>query len=226
LNLLHDTYGAFRENELLVGYASRIRLTKNHNLRLGAALNYQSIRLDGNSLTTEEASDPTLSQYVGTFSDMSVVDFNMGIALTHRNYYFSYGVQRINGGKISSGDQFMDGYSAEQMIQAGFRESLSPDMAVIVNGFFRSRKDLENLMELNIKVLAMNKFWVGGGHRIDYASNLQLGFLAKQLRLGYVYEFPTGKRNQMPGTTHEITASFKLFPLVRNKSNQYDVVMW
>lgn len=227
INLLHDTYGAFRENEVLIGYASRIRLSKNHNLRLGAAVSYQSIRLDGNMFTSEESSDPTLSQYLGSFSDMQVIDFNMGMALTHRNYYVSYGVQRINGGSVSRGDQFMDGYPAEQIVQAGYREAISPSLAVIVNGFFRSRKDLANLAELNFKVLAMNKVWVGAGHRVDYSNNIQVGANLKQIRLGYVYEFPSGQRYLMTGTTHEITASFKLFPEVfRNKSNKTDVMMW
>jgi type IX secretion system PorP/SprF family membrane protein len=32
LNMLHDTYGAFRETELMGSYASRIRITDRHNL--------------------------------------------------------------------------------------------------------------------------------------------------------------------------------------------------
>lgn len=186
LNLLHDTYGAFRENELMVSYASRVRLTENHNLRLGVGINYQSIRLDGNAMTTEEQNDPTLGQYFGTFSDMQVLDANIGLALTHRQYYVSYAVHRINGGKISSGDEFMAGYPAEQFIQAGFRESLTPNLVIATNAFFRSRKDLPNILELNIKALLMDKVWIGVGHRVDYANNLQFGFLTKRLKLGYL----------------------------------------
>ena len=112
VNLLNDTYGAFRENELTVAYASRVRLTSSHNLRLGVGVSYQSVRLDGNALTTEQANDPTIGQYLGSFSDMQVIDFNIGVALTHEQYYFSYGVHRVNGGAIQSGDEFMDGYAA------------------------------------------------------------------------------------------------------------------
>lgn len=227
LNLLNDTYGAFRENELTLSYASRVRLSETHNLRLGVGINYQSIRLDGNSLTLEQASDPTISQYLGTFSDMQVIDVNIGVALTHANYYLSYGMHRVNGGSIQSGDEFMNGYPAEQMIQAGFRESLTQNVSIIANGFFRSRKDLPNVLELNLKALLMDKIWVGAGHRIDYANNLQVGVLTKRLRIGYVYEFPLKGTYLMSNSTHEFTAVLNLFrDNERNKLKPNGVLIW
>ncbi|WP_339707443.1 type IX secretion system membrane protein PorP/SprF [Algoriphagus aquimarinus] len=225
VNLLYDTYGAFRETELTVGYASRVRLSETLNLRLGAGLNYQAIRLDGNALTTEEQNDPTLGQYVGQFSNMNVVDFNLGIALTHANYYLSYGMHRVNGGKITSGDEFMDAYPASSIFQAGYRNAVSDNVAVIVNAMYSTQKDQDDNIEFNFKALLMDRIWLGIGHRIDYATNAQLGILTKRLRLGYVYEFPTGGRYNLPGNTHEFTAVFNLFrDNVRTDSQQ--VVMW
>ncbi|RIW13585.1 type IX secretion system membrane protein PorP/SprF [Algoriphagus lacus] len=227
LNLMHDTYGAFRENEVLLNYASRVRLTENHNLRLGVGVIYQSIRLDGSAMTTEEQNDPTLGQYYGTFSDMELIDLNAGIALTHRKYYFSYAVQRLNGGKVSKGDEFMDGYPTEQFVQAGFREALTPNVSIITNAFFRSRKDLPNVMELNMKALLMDRVWLGGGIRFDYASNLQFGFLTKRMKVGYVYEFPMGQSYLLPGSTHEFTVTLNLFrDNVRNKFAHDEVLIW
>jgi type IX secretion system PorP/SprF family membrane protein len=224
VNLLNDNYGAFRENELIVSYASRVRLSKNLNLRLGIGVNYQNVRLDGNALTAEELNDPTLAQYFGTFSDMRVVDMNIGMALTHKNYYLSYGMHRINGGGISSGDKFMDGYPSEKFIQAGFRENISSNIAVITNANFRSRKDLPNVLELNFKALLMDKVWVGAGHRVDFASNFQFGILANRLRIGYVYEFPVGKEYLLPTSTHEFTVVLNLFG-AREKSDDR-VAIW
>ena len=224
-NLLYDTYGAFRETELLVSYASRVRLTEKHNLRLGAGLNYQSIRLDGNSLTTEEQNDPTLGQYIGQFSNMNVIDFNLGIALTHAKYYVSYGMHRVAGGKITSGDEFMDGYPTAIMVQAGYREAISQNLAVIFNTFYRSQKDLKDNLEFNLKALLMDRVWIGVGHRINYATNAQLGILTKRLRIGYLYEFSTGGGYNLPGNTHEFTAVFNLF---RDNTRRTDneVLIW
>ncbi|WP_425635780.1 PorP/SprF family type IX secretion system membrane protein [Algoriphagus yeomjeoni] len=227
VNLLHDTYGAFRDNELMISYASRVRLTENHNLRLGVGVNYQTIRLDGNAMTTEEQNDPTMGKYFGSFSNMQFLDANIGMALTHRKYYFSYAIHRINGGKASSGDNFMEGYPAEQFIQAGFRETVTPNLAIITNAFFRSRKDLPNVFEMNFKALLMDKVWVGGGHRIDYASNVQAGVLTPKLRIGYLYEFPMGSSYLLPGSTHEFTVTLNLFKSnVKSKFEKDEILIW
>lgn len=225
VNLLFDTYGAFRETELTVGYASRIRLSETHNLRLGAGLNYQNIRLDGNALTTEERNDLTLGQYIGQFSNMNVVDFNLGIALTHADYYFSYGIHRVNGGKITSGDEFMEAYPASSNFQAGYRNAVSSNVAVIVNGMYSIQKNQDDNIEFNIKALLMDRIWLGIGHRIDYATNAQLGIVTNRLRIGYVYEFPNGGGYNLPGNTHEFTAVFNIFrDNVRTETQQ--VLMW
>jgi type IX secretion system PorP/SprF family membrane protein len=225
VNVLQDNIGAFRENELTVNYAARVRLTDKHNLRLGTGVSYQSIRLDGNALTTEEANDPTIGKYLGSFSNMNVLDLNIGMALTHANYYVSYGIHRVNGGDIQNGDEFMDGYPAEQMIQAGYREALNENLAVAVNGFFRSRKDLPNIMEFNLKLLMMDHFWLGVGHRVDYASNVQVGFLTGKLRLGYVYEFPMAESYLLPGGIHEFSLALNLFRTNERRTRD-EVMIW
>ncbi len=225
VNLLQDNYGAFRENEITVNYAARVRLTERHNLRLGTGVSYQSIRLDGNSLTTEEANDPVIGKYFGTFSNVNVVDFNIGMALTHANYYLSYGIHRVNGGNIQNGDEFIDGYPSEQMIQAGYREALNENLAVAANGFYRSRKGLPDIMELNLKVLMMDRLWLGVGHRIDYSTNAQIGFLVGKLRLGYVYEFPMANSYLLPGGVHEFSVALNLFRTNERKEKD-EVLIW
>ncbi len=86
VNLLNDEYGAFTESELILSYATRIQVSEKAGLRMGAGLNINSIRLDGTRLTTEQANDPTLAQYVGGFADMNVLDLNIGMSITHPNY--------------------------------------------------------------------------------------------------------------------------------------------
>lgn len=225
VNLIQDNFGAFRENEITINYAARIRLAERHNLRLGTGVSYQSIRLDGNALNSEEANDPTIGKYIGTFSNLNVIDFNIGMALTHANYYVSYGVHRVNGGNIKNGDQFIEGYPAEQMIQAGYREALTANLAVAANGFFRSRKDLPDVLELNLKVLMMDRLWLGVGHRLDYATNVQVGFLVGKLRLGYVYEFPMANSYLLPGGIHEFSLALNLFRSNERRTKD-EVLIW
>jgi len=225
LNLLFDSYGAFKETSVILGYASRVRLTEKHNLRLGAGVSYTNVKLDGTSMTVEQQNDELLGQYIGGFSDMRILDFNIGLALTHEKYYLSYAMHQVNGGRISSGDEFMDGRPINYIVQAGYREALSDKLAVIGNFFYRNQKDLPDNVEFNVKALLMDKIWLGAGHRVDYANNLQMGFLLKKLKVGYVYEFPTNGSYLLPGNTHEFMAIFSLFR-TNERRHTKEVLIW
>ncbi|WP_230981249.1 PorP/SprF family type IX secretion system membrane protein [Echinicola salinicaeni] len=225
LNLLFDEYGAFRETSLVLGYASRIRLTEKHNLRLGAGVSYTNVKLDGTAMTVEQQNDELLGQYIGGFSDMQIIDFNVGLALTHEKYYLSYAMHQVNGGGFSSGDEFMDGRPINYIVQAGYREAISDKVAVIGNFFYRNQEDLPDNVEFNLKALLMDKLWLGAGHRVDYANNLQLGFLLKRVKVGYVYEFPTNGSYLLPGNTHEFMAIFSLFR-TNERKHAKEVLIW
>ena len=211
VNLLSDEYGAFTENELILSYATRIRVSEKAGLRMGAGVNINSIRLDGTRLTTEQANDPTLAQYVGGFADMNIVDFNMGMSVTHPNYYVSYAVHNINQGSISSGDIFMDKKPRVGIAQAGYRNRFSENTTIIGNAMWRSQSDLPDNVEFNLKMLFYDKFWIGAGHRVDYANNAQLGVLMGKVRFGYVYEWPMLQSYLLPNQTHEFMLSVRLF---------------
>lgn len=209
LNLLHDSYGAFRETELIGAYASRIRISDRHNLRLGAGVNYLSVRLDGNALTVEQSQDASVNQYLGSFANMQILDFNLGLALTHENYYLSYGMHNVNGGRLSKGDYFMDGNPVSMMVQAGFRHQFGESITGIGNFFYRKQEGFADNTEFNLKALMLDTFWVGAGHRFNYANSLHVGFLGGNFRLGYVYENPTTSSRQFLGNTHEFMVMMK-----------------
>jgi type IX secretion system PorP/SprF family membrane protein len=211
ISILHDQFGAFAETEWQLNYASRIQLSENTNFRLGAGLSYRGIRLDGNNLTTEQSGDPILAQYLGTFSNMQIVDFNIGAAITHPNYYVSYGQHQVNKGSISSGEVFMDRIPRIHVLQAGYRNRISENLSLATNMMYRSQVDLPDNIEVNFKVILKEKIWLGGGHRIDYANNFQFGLLLNKVRVGYIYELPMLKSYLLPNTTHEFMLTYSIF---------------
>lgn len=221
LNIIHDQYGAFVETELIASYASRIQLAEKTSLRLGVGVNYNTVRLDGNNLTTEQSNDPKIAQYLNGFANMQVLDFNIGMALTHPNYYISYAVHNVNQGAINSGDIFMERKPLVGIVQAGYRNAFTENLTLATNFMYRGQTDLPTNVEFNLKVLMMEKIWVGAGHRIDYANNFQLGVLLPIMRIGYVYELPMSRSFLLPNTTHEFLAVIPLFrdnnPRARNK---------
>ena len=142
---------------------------------------------------------------------MNVLDLNIGMSVTHPNYYVSYGVHNVNQGSISSGDIFMDKKPRVGIAQAGYRNRFSENMTVITNAMWRTQSDLPANVEFNMKFLFNDKFWVGGGHRVDDTNNAQLGLLLGNLRFGYAYEWPMLKTYRLPYPTHEFMVSMRLF---------------
>lgn len=210
-SLLADGHGAFKENQLLVTYSSRIRVSEKANLRLGAGVIYQGIRLDGNLLTFEQQNDPRLSELVGRVSDQQFLDLNLGIAVTHDNYYFGLSSQRVNSGRISSGDNFIELVPREHIIQAGYRNQLSSDMKLTTDFMFRNWKGGKDMLDMNLRIMFKDAFWVGFGHRFDYASSIQAGVHVNKIRFGFIYEMPSAGSYLLPGNIQEFMLSYSLF---------------
>jgi type IX secretion system PorP/SprF family membrane protein len=224
-NLLNDQYGPYKDNELILAYASRIRLSENSNLRLGAGVNFNSVELNGNFLTSDMANDPKLAPFQNRFSDMRILDFNLGMAYTNENFYASYAVHNVNKGNLRSGEVFMERKTPVNIFMAGYREAVSPSLAIAANLMYRTQADLPNNIELNVKMLFAETFWFGMGHRATYANNFQLGFVLPQFRFGYSYELPLNRAFLLPNTTHEFTLFYSVFAKGRLRGNER-VMIW
>lgn len=225
LNILHDQYGPFTDTELIGSYSSRIRVAEKTAIRLGVGVNYNTIGLNGHNLTTEQTNDPKISRYLNSFANMQVLDFNVGISLTHPSYYLSYAVHDVNKGAISSGDVFFDRGPLVSVIQAGFRNAVSERLSLATNFMYRGQADLPDLIEFDLKLLMMDKFWLGAGHRFNYANFFEMGVLFPLVRIGYVYELPMNKSYLLPNTTHEFMA---VFPIFRKnvKEDKKQMLIW
>jgi hypothetical protein len=83
--MLHDNYGAFAEMGIITSYASRIQVTNRASIRMGIGVNYNTIRLDGHRMTTEQADDEILANYLNGFATTQILNlfkvqrFNSGL---------------------------------------------------------------------------------------------------------------------------------------------------
>ena len=79
--------------------------------------------------------------------------------------------------------------------------------------------------DVTANFLFHEKFWLGGGYRFDQNTAALAGLVdfqvAKQLRIGYSYEYPLSDLNDYTGGTHEIMLMFELFKTKRIKSPRY-----
>jgi type IX secretion system PorP/SprF family membrane protein len=218
INFIREQFGAFRENELIANYSSRIRISEKTILRFGLGVNLNQTQLDENSLATEQSNDATVNQYLGGVARMNTIDFNSGLAFVHPKYYISYGMQNINQGKNSTGNVFFENKSRVNIVQAGYKQRINNKMDLSFDGMWRNQSDLSDNLEMNLRLILMDSFWVGSGLRVKYANSMQLGFLFDRVKLAYIYEVPISRKdNLLPNITNEFTLTYSIF--ARNKAS-------
>lgn len=218
LSILRDTYGPFVENQIFASYRSKVNLTEKIRLQAGAALAYHAQTLDGNKLSSEEAKDPSLQQFMNQTNRSGRVDFNLGVALSGDDFYAGYALQNIKGGlEGSNSDFFRNNSKVHSVIQAGYRRSVSDKVGVVVNGLFRADNQLKETIEGQVKGVFYNTAWVGAGYRNSLAYSLTVGFRMNQLKVGYAYEIPTGDAHMTGAGTNEILVTYDLRKAIHPK---------
>ncbi|MCC9166337.1 PorP/SprF family type IX secretion system membrane protein [Pontibacter harenae] len=225
--VLHDVFGPFNESQVQLSYGSRIRLSKSLSLRWGGALAYTAMRLDGNKLTVDQENDAEYQDFLGRSNRMGKLDVNLGLMLTSENYYLGYAIQDITqDGIVASGDDFVEGmFQRQHVVQAGYRTALSDQFGLVANAMYRSDAAVKESMEGQVKAVYQNNFWAGGGYRKDLAYSVTAGVRLDQLKIGYVYEVPSGDATYISRGTNEISITYNLIPAKHPKYSR-QVTMW
>ncbi|TPE43065.1 PorP/SprF family type IX secretion system membrane protein [Pontibacter mangrovi] len=230
LTLFHDQFGPAREMQVNLGYGSAVRLSERVSLRWGAALTYTSHRLDGNSLTVDQESDPRYSGLLGQKNNSGRGDLNLGISLTSQNLYVGYALIDVTEGSLlaTGSDYLSDFYARRHVGQAGYRVGVTDMAGIILNGIYQYDSYNKSTVEGQLKAVYNNAFWVAGGYRNNLAYTLGAGVRLKQLSVGYTYESPTQDAKAIDKSTNEITLSYRLMPFAssNSKRGRQRVLIW
>ncbi|MBA4057258.1 MAG: hypothetical protein C0490_21270 [Marivirga sp.] len=218
LSVLHDTFGPFVENQISASYRSLINLTEKVRLQAGAAITYHAQMLDGNKLTSDEANDPLLQNYMNRTSRSGRMDFNIGVALSGQDFYAGYSMQNIRGGLGGSkNDFFRNNSKMHYILQGGYRKAVSDKIGLVFNGLVRFDDQLKETLEGQVKGVFFNTAWLGLGYRHSLAYSLNVGFRMKQIQIGYAYEIPTGDAQMTGSSTNELMITYDLKKIIHQK---------
>jgi type IX secretion system PorP/SprF family membrane protein len=225
--VLDDRFGPFMETQVQLSYGTRVRLSQKLSLRWGSALTYSSQRLDGSRLITDQEGDPEFERFKGKSGQIGKIDLNMGIMLTSENFYMGYAMQDITQGKIlKTGDDYLaDAFPRHHAVQAGYRTALSDQLGLVVNGLYRYDDKLGETAEVQVKGVYQNTFWVGAGYRNELAYSVNAGVRLGQIKIGYVYEAPTGNSQYINRATNEVMLTYNIVPVKYPKYNK-QVTIW
>lgn len=225
IQVLHDSFGPYKESMLGLSYGAAISLSENMHLRWGGTLSYQLNSLDGNSLTVDQENDPMYNDALGQNNRLSKADLSIGIALTSQKLMAGYTLKDITEGKVAaSGDDFLsDMFARSHVLQAGFRSILTGKTGVVLNTLYQYDKRRKGLLEGHAKLVYDNLLWVGGGYRQDLSYQVMAGLNLKKFTVAYVYETPEQESKAIQKPSNEITLGFRLTPII-NSSDK--VTIW
>lgn len=212
---MRDELGAQRNTLFGINYAYRIALDGKKTapnrtfLSFGLQAAGYQYELDGSKVRTFQPDDPAFGS--GTES-MIVPDFGAGVFFNTSMFYAGLSVAHLTRPEINllrgNEDNRLDRHV---FFTTGIDLPLTSDRNYILTPslFYRGVRSSDPQFDFNLNFMMIQKFWIGGGYRLDDAAVFMAGFYpTKQLRIGYSYDLTTSKLNAHQNGTHEIMVSF------------------
>ncbi|MGB3464119.1 MAG: PorP/SprF family type IX secretion system membrane protein [Cyclobacteriaceae bacterium] len=202
-----DEAGAFSNLSLNAGYAYHIPLTDKTILSLGISGTFNSASFDRNkAIVADEANDPLYQLYASGGLNKNSLYLNPGVALYSKTYYLSYGINRVLGDGLGSGQVFgIDGTETQHNLMGATYIDITPDLTISPGFLFTYKALSPTTLYASARVYYQNKVWLGINYRNRDAMGGSFGFFfSDKYKLTYAYDVPVVKLNDSLGSTHEI----------------------
>jgi type IX secretion system PorP/SprF family membrane protein len=227
LSLLLDQFGPLQQNQVNISYATGVRLSEKFSLRLGGALTYEASKLNPNKMTLDGENDPEYTDLMMSDNNQAKkLDANIGVVVAAEDYYLGYAMQDIARGQVISNNNILQNmYPRQHVVQAGYRQGITDQFGLVVNGIYRYDNKVKETVEGQLKGVFNNTFWAGAGYRHDLAFTFLGGVQLNQFRVGYVREMTSGKANGITSSTNELMFTYNLIPVKHEKQTR-KITIW
>ncbi|WP_250432324.1 PorP/SprF family type IX secretion system membrane protein [Hanstruepera flava] len=224
MSFINDKLGDERFTYLYGDFSYTIKTGENTKLAFGIKAGFTSYTLDRYSADFS-ASDPSIYGIDDRWSP----NIGAGVYWHTNRWYLGLSAPRILTNDYNDEDNNGQEYAALERVgyyftggyvfDLGENTKLKPAFLIkAVNGAPLS-------YDVTANFLFYEKFWIGGGYRLDQNTSAIAGIadfqVSKQLRIGYSYEYPLSDINAYTGGTHEVLIMFELFKMKRIKSPRY-----
>jgi type IX secretion system PorP/SprF family membrane protein len=221
LSVINDELG-FENFQYVYGdFSYTIRTGLNSKLAFGIKGGITAYNLDGDYQLSEGATDPII------FGFEDRLDFNVGAGVYWHSdkWYLGLSAPRIlNNDKIkANGFEALDRVS--YYFTGGYVFDLSDNIKLKPSALLKATNGAPLSFDISANFLFNEKFWIGGGYRINEQAAALGGIvdfqISRQLRIGYAYEYPLSDIRPFTSGTHEILLMFEVFKSRRIKSPRY-----
>lgn len=219
-SVINDELGFENFTYMYGDFSYTIRTGEKTKLAFGLKAGFTSYNLD-QDFQNDQAFDPT----VFGVEDRWSANIGAGLYWHSNRWYLGLSAPRITTRNLNGNDDFQALERVSYYLTGGYVFDLSETTKLKPSALVKATNGAPLSIDLNANFLFYDKFWLGGGYRIN-EQTASLGGLADfqvsdQLRIGYAYEYPLSDLNGFTGGTHEILLMFELFKSKRVKSPRY-----
>lgn len=212
VQVINDNTGPLNRFSAYGSYAYHLGLNANTSLAAGVSLGMTNNALNTNKLLFDNPIDPAVAN--SGYLNRVRPDVNLGLWLYSSDYFAGLSVlQIIPQGLSFAGDTLKVDRKAYPHIflTGGLKLYASDDISIIPSAVLRYVNPLPLGVDLNVKAQYQDRFWVGGGYRINDGISAMVGLsISSMFNIGYAYDYTMSKLQNFSRGTHEIVIGFML----------------
>ncbi|MFD2552329.1 type IX secretion system membrane protein PorP/SprF [Bizionia sediminis] len=224
VSFINDKLGDERFSYLYGDFSYTIKTGSNTELAFGIKAGFTSYNLDRNAVD-QSGNDPSIYG----IDDRWDPNIGAGVYWHSAKWYLGLSAPRILTNDYNDENGIGQDYAALERVSyyltGGYVFTLSQNTKLKPAFLVKATNGAPVSFDLTANFLFYEKFWVGGGYRVDNQTSAIAGIadfqVSKQFRIGYAYEYPISDLNAYTGGTHEILVMFELFKTKRIKSPRY-----
>ncbi|MDG1675468.1 MAG: type IX secretion system membrane protein PorP/SprF [Flavobacteriales bacterium] len=207
-----DMGGAIHQTGIELTGAYSILLNNQDAVSFGLSMKGNQFVFDGTDLEVYQPNDPSLP---GTMESTFGVDFNAGMMVYGKDYYFGMSVFNLLQEKLNVAgvDDDQNRLVRHYHFMGSYLYNVSKLVAVQSSALLRMTDATSAQLDLNMRAIVNGTVWAGMGFRPQDAFVLSTGINYGAFTLGYNYDITVGE-NMLSAHSHEL--SFGYFLPVRS----------
>ena len=220
LSVINDELG-FENFQYVYGdFSYTIRTGLNSELAFGLKAGVTAYNLDGD-YQASQSNDPLIFG----FEDRLDFNFGAGVYWHSERWYLGLSAPRILTNEFTGQGTFEALERVSYYFTGGYVFDLSENTKLKPSALLKATNGAPLSFDISANFLFYDKFWIGGGYRINEQAAAIGGIadfqISKQLRIGYAYEYPISDLRPYTSGTHEVLLMFEIFKSRRIKSPRY-----
>lgn len=220
ISVINDELG-FENFQYVYGdFSYTIQTGVKSKLAFGVKAGVTAYNLDGDYQATQ-SQDPLI------FGFEDRLDFNVGAGVYWHSdrWYMGLSAPRILNNDYTGQGTFEALERVSYYFTGGYVFDINENIKLKPSTLLKATNGAPLSFDISANLLFYEKFWIGGGYRINEQAAAIGGIvdfqISKQMRIGYAYEYPLSDIRPFTTGTHEFLLIFEVFKSNRIKSPRY-----